>query len=133
METNKNDFFYQRNPAVDILRALTMLLMIFVNNFESINDVPQWMLHSARGVDFLGLSDVVYPVFLFVVGISIPFALENRFRKGLSAGSTLLHIFALCKQINYNLAFTAQGALLLQPGSFRLYLQLSNRGKQAAL
>ena len=93
MDTNKFDFS-QRNAAIDILRALTVWLMIFVNDFWSVNDVPQWMKHAARDVDFLGLADVVFPIFLFAVGMSIPFAIENRFRKGFSELSTVGHILS---------------------------------------
>ena len=93
METKKIDFS-QRDYAIDILRALTVLLMIFVNDFWSIKGVPQWMKHAETNVDFLGLADVVFPIFLFVVGMSIPFALENRIRKGRSDMSTLGHIFS---------------------------------------
>ena len=93
METNKFDFS-QRNFAIDILRALTVWLMIFVNDFWSIKGVPQWMQHSETNVDFLGLADVVFPIFLFVVGMSIPYALENRIRKGYSDMSTIGHIFS---------------------------------------
>jgi len=91
MNVNKTDFT-QRNVAIDILRALTMVLMIFVNHFWYVTGVPQWMLHAKRGVDFLGLADVVFPCFLFVVGMSIPFAIEQRFGKGLSELSTVKHI-----------------------------------------
>ena len=108
METNKNDFFYQRNPAIDILRALTVLLMIFVNDFWSVKGVPEWMQHATSGVDFLGLADIVYPIFLFVVGMSIPFALENRFRKGIAGENTLLHIFSRFFALLVMGAFTQQ-------------------------
>lgn len=84
--------FSQRIAAIDILRALTMLLMIFVNDFWTVDGVPHWMEHAKRDEDFLGLSDVVFPCFLFVVGMSIPFAIENRFSKGLSELSTIKHI-----------------------------------------
>ena len=92
-KTNRIDFS-QRNYAIDILRALTVLLMIFVNDFWSITGVPQWMQHSETNVDFLGLADVVFPIFLFVVGMSIPLAIENRIRKGFSDMSTIGHIFS---------------------------------------
>ena len=91
--TNKGDFT-QRNVAIDILRALTMLLMVFVNDFWSVKGVPQWMLHGKANEDFLGLSDVVFPVFLFVVGMSIPFAIERRFSKGFPELDTLMHILS---------------------------------------
>jgi len=88
----KQTDFTQRNVAIDILRALTMLLMIFVNDFWSITGVPQWMKHADTNVDYLGLSDLVFPVFLFVVGMSIPFAIERRLSKGFSELGTVAHI-----------------------------------------
>ena len=84
--------FTQRNTAIDILRALTMLLMIFVNDFWTISGVPGWMEHAKRTQDMLGLADTVFPCFLFVLGMSIPFAIERRFSKGLSGVSTVGHI-----------------------------------------
>lgn len=84
--------FTQRNEAIDILRALTMLLMIFVNDFWTVNGVPRWMQHANSNEDFLGLADVVFPLFLFVMGMSIPYAIERRFDKGFSELSTIMHI-----------------------------------------
>lgn len=86
--------YSDRNIAIDMLRALTMVLMIFVNDLWTIKGVPHWMLHSETYEDFMGLSDVVFPSFLFAMGMSIPYAIENRFRKGLSAESTLWHIIS---------------------------------------
>ncbi|GHT84898.1 hypothetical protein FACS189420_5830 [Bacteroidia bacterium] len=91
MSTNNNNFT-QRNVAIDILRALTMLLMIFVNDLWSIKGYPDWLGHAKSDQDFLGLADTVFPCFLFVVGMSIPFAIESRFSKGLSGVSTVGHI-----------------------------------------
>jgi len=82
----------QRIVSIDILRALTMLLMIFVNDFWTLKDVPFWMLHRKFGVDGIGLSDVVFPAFLFIVGLSLPYALENRRKKGDSNLQIAVHI-----------------------------------------
>jgi heparan-alpha-glucosaminide N-acetyltransferase len=82
----------QRIVSIDILRALTMLLMIFVNDFWTLKDVPFWMLHRKFGVDGIGLSDVVFPAFLFIVGLSLPYALENRRKKGDSKLQIAVHI-----------------------------------------
>jgi heparan-alpha-glucosaminide N-acetyltransferase len=82
----------QRIVSIDILRALTMLLMIFVNDFWTLKDVPFWMLHRKFGVDGIGLSDVVFPAFLFIVGLSLPYALENRRKKGDSTLQIAFHI-----------------------------------------
>ena len=93
MNTTATDFT-QRDAAIDILRALTMLLMIFVNDFWTVSGIPEWMLHAKSTQDMLGLSDTVFPCFLFVVGMSIPFAIERRFSKGLSGVSTVGHILS---------------------------------------
>lgn len=86
--------FTKRNKGIDHLRAITMVVMIFVNDFWKIRDVPHWLEHAKFGEDFMGLSDVVFPVFLFVVGMSIPYAIERRFSKGLPGESTIGHIFS---------------------------------------
>ncbi|HOY15886.1 MAG TPA: DUF5009 domain-containing protein [Haliscomenobacter sp.] len=84
----------KRLPSIDILRAVTMLLMIFVNDLWSLTHVPHWLLHTAAEEDGMGLSDVVFPAFLFIVGLSIPHALKARLAKGASKGSVMLHILS---------------------------------------
>jgi len=99
----------QRNIAIDIFRALTMFVMIFVNDFWKIHDVPHWLEHAKWGEDFMGLSDVVFPCFLFVVGMSVPLAIENRYSKGYSAESTFGHIFSR------TFALLVMGAFITNP------------------
>jgi len=83
-----------RNNAVDVFRALTMMLMIFVNDLWTLTAVPQWLLHVPANVDGLGLSDVIFPAFLFIVGLSIPFAIKNRWAKGDTNLSILTHVLS---------------------------------------
>ncbi len=82
----------QRLATIDILRALTMILMIFVNDLWSLTNIPSWLGHVERGVDGIGLADVVFPAFLFIVGLSIPFAMENRIRKGDTDWQLVKHV-----------------------------------------
>lgn len=88
-----------RIASIDILRALTMVLMIFVNDLWSLKDIPGWLGHVERGVDGIGLADVVFPAFLFIVGMSLPFAMDNRRKKGESdiqiTGHILLRTISL--------------------------------------
>ena len=42
-----------RVGAIDLLRALTMVLMIFVNDLWSLKDIPAWLEHVESGVDCL--------------------------------------------------------------------------------
>lgn len=81
-----------RIAAIDILRGLTMALMIFVNDLWSVKDAPQWLKHVERDVDGMGLADVIYPAFIFIVGMSLYFAFLNRKAKGDSAVKLLLHV-----------------------------------------
>lgn len=86
--------FLERNHAIDLFRAVTMLFMIFVNDLWSISEVPHWLEHAASTEDMLGFSDVVFPCFLVVLGMSIPFAIERRFDKGFSGESTIGHVLS---------------------------------------
>ncbi len=81
-----------RLKSIDILRALTMLLMIFVNDLWSLSGIPEWLEHKPADVDGMGLADVVFPAFLFIVGLSIPFAIKARIKKGDSRIQILRHI-----------------------------------------
>jgi heparan-alpha-glucosaminide N-acetyltransferase len=81
-----------RVVSIDILRALTMILMIFVNDLWSLKGIPAWLGHVERGVDGIGLADVVFPAFLFIVGLSLPFAVENRRKKGDAEWQLVKHV-----------------------------------------
>jgi predicted acyltransferase len=81
-----------RIASIDIFRALTMLLMIFVNDLWTLHGIPGWLEHTEAHEDGMGLADVVFPAFLFIVGLSIPFALKARINKGESRFTVLIHI-----------------------------------------
>ena len=120
MNSTKIDFT-QRNVGIDLFRALTMFVMIFVNDFWKIHDVPHWLEHAKRGEDFLGLADVVYPCFLFVVGMSIPFAIERRYSKGKTGESTIGHILSRTLALLVMGAFITNSEARLSPDvSYRI-------------
>ena len=104
-------YFASRNHAIDLLRAMIMVLMVFVNDLWRIASYPRWLGHAAVGEDFLGLSDIVFPCFLFVVGMSIPYALEGRYAKGKGTRSTLRHI------LTRSLALMVMGVFLVNTES----------------
>ncbi len=70
-----------RIASIDIFRALTMLFMIWVNDFWTLQDVPKWLEHATVNEDYLGFSDIIFPLFLFIVGLSIPHALQKRLQR----------------------------------------------------
>lgn len=81
-----------RLASIDILRALTMFFMIWVNDFWTLKQVPKWLEHANANEDYLGFSDVIFPLFLFIVGLSIPYAIKNRLNKGNSRWLITKHI-----------------------------------------
>lgn len=88
MPTNQN----LRIAAIDILRALTMLLMIFVNDLWALTNIPSWLEHTAAEADGMGLADVVFPAFLFLVGMSAPLSIRQRQARHESRSRIFLHI-----------------------------------------
>jgi len=83
----------ERIVSIDALRGLVMFSMIFVNDIAGVSNtiVPPWMkhFHGKSGMTFV---DLVFPAFLFIVGMSIPFALGSRLDRGEPLWKTLLHV-----------------------------------------
>ncbi len=74
-----------------------MFTMIFVNDLAGAPKelVPNWMVHFSdrhRGGSGMTFVDLVFPGFLFIVGMSIPFALGSRLNKGEAIWKILLHV-----------------------------------------
>lgn len=80
-----------RVASVDALRGLIILLMVFVNDLGP--GAPSWMLHiQPPNADGMTLADVVFPSFLFIVGISIPLAFEHARMVGRSKLAQFRHV-----------------------------------------
>jgi predicted acyltransferase len=83
----------ERLESLDVLRALIILVMLFVNDLDGVSGVPAWMKHiepsTADGMTFV---DVVFPAFLFMVGVSIPFAIGGRLERGVPAATVWRHV-----------------------------------------
>src|SRR6201996_587139 len=71
-----------RVRSIDAFRAVTVFLMIFVNDIDGMPNTPKWIQHAGMNADALGLADSIFPAFLFLVGLSIPFAFHNRVKRG---------------------------------------------------
>jgi predicted acyltransferase len=81
----------QRILSIDIMRGLTLFLMLFVNDLY-MPGVPAWLGHTAVDFDGMGLADWVFPGFLFMVGMAVPFAVQSRLKKGHTSLTILYHI-----------------------------------------
>jgi heparan-alpha-glucosaminide N-acetyltransferase len=99
----------ERIVSIDAFRGLTMLVMLFVNDIGDygVKNAPYWLYHMSdvwktlyKGrVDGMTLPDVIYPAFLFIVGLSIPIALERRIAKGDSFWKLSWHIVSRAMEL----------------------------------
>ena len=82
-----------RIASIDALRGLVMFTMIFVNELSGVSHeiVPDWMRHY-HGKSGMTFVDVVFPAFLFLAGMSIPFAIGSRLENAEPLWKTILHI-----------------------------------------
>jgi len=80
----------QRVLSVDVLRGLTIALMILVNDPGDWNHVYTQLDHAPW--NGFTLTDFVFPNFLFLVGASIVFSLQSRIAKGNCNVTLSLHI-----------------------------------------
>jgi len=67
--------------------------MIFVNDIAGAPGLPQWMRHMPTLSDGMTFVDLVFPAFLFIVGMSMPFSIGRRLDKENSLLVTWKHIF----------------------------------------
>ena len=81
-----------RIVSIDIFRGLTMLVMIFVNDVAAVYGLPWWTYHAHAQQDLMTYVDMVFPFFLFIVGMSMPLAVERRLKKNPSHAALWLHV-----------------------------------------
>jgi predicted acyltransferase len=77
----------QRLLSLDVLRGITVALMILVNNAGSSKNSYAQLRHSAW--NGCTLTDIVFPTFLFIVGASIVLAFGRRIAQNTPRGLIL--------------------------------------------
>ncbi len=68
-----------------------MMVMIFVNDLDSVKGLPWWTYHRGK-INGLTYVDMVFPAFLFLVGMSLPIAVRARLKRDPSETHLWLHI-----------------------------------------
>jgi hypothetical protein len=69
-----------------------MVVMIFVNEVAAVRGLPWWTYHATAEVNAMTYVDMVFPFFLFVVGLSIPLAIQQRLKKNPSIPALWRHV-----------------------------------------
>ena len=72
----------KRLVSLDAFRGLTIFGMLLVNNIMLDEATPRHFRHAAWN-EGLNFADLVFPWFIFIVGVAIPYAVASHRRKGL--------------------------------------------------
>jgi heparan-alpha-glucosaminide N-acetyltransferase len=112
-----------RVQSVDIFRGFTMMVMVFVNDLSGVKGLPWWNYHIPPGTDGMTYVDMVFPEFLFIVGMAIPLAIQRRIEKGDSPLRLWLHV------ISRSFALIVMGIFLANHG--KLDPELTGIGEEA--
>src|SRR3954453_18228761 len=82
----------ERLLALDVFRGFTLFGMVFVNSIPGKN-YPA-IGHAAW--NGWGFADLIFPFFVFIVGVAIPFAFANRLARGESRSKLFGQILRRC-------------------------------------
>jgi predicted acyltransferase len=102
----------ERLASLDAFRGFDILTMVFVNYIAGMKAIPFILRHAAADMDTFTLTDVVFPGFLFIVGVSIPLALAKRQAEGRTGLSLVGHVLVR------TLALLFLGVLLVNEDRF---------------
>jgi predicted acyltransferase len=81
----------KRLVSIDVLRGVTVGFMILVNNNGN-NDLAYRALNHSAWNGFTP-TDLVFPTFLFIMGVSLVLSSASRLKQGASRGTYVLHVF----------------------------------------
>ncbi|NQU87823.1 MAG: DUF5009 domain-containing protein [Mariniphaga sp.] len=126
---NNSTLKSQRILSIDALRGFDMLMIIFADRFFA-------SLHRGAGTGFTKILadqfdhpnwfgfhfyDIIMPLFLFVVGVVIPFSISKRLTYNPDKRSLYFHLLKRFL-ILFALGWVCQGNILaLEPGSFHIF------------
>ncbi len=81
-----------RFQSIDIMKGIIILLMLFVNNIF-LPDLPPWLSGIEQGNNGWGIAGWVFPAFLFMAGMTIPFAIQKKINDGFTSYDISRQIF----------------------------------------
>jgi predicted acyltransferase len=106
----------ERLFSLDLFRGITIAAMIVVNNQSS--DEAYWPLQHAKW-NGCTPTDLIFPFFLFIVGVSLVFSSHARLERGDSRGALVLHTIRR-SAILFAIGLALNGLAGLPLGSWRI-------------
>ncbi len=83
---------FNRISSIDIMRGLAIFFMLLFNDLY-MKSAVSWPGLQELNAGGTGPADWIFPVFLFLAGVVIPFSFSKRFSRGDSLGEIRKHIF----------------------------------------
>jgi predicted acyltransferase len=127
-EQGQNPLMGERVTSIDFFRGLTMFLLIgestrlygYLENID--NGFIQFLGTQLSHHEWHGLHfwDLIQPFFMFIVGVSIPFAVYNRKKKGVTDQTLLKHA------VKRSLILLLLGWIIYCAGSDHIVFRLQN-------
>lgn len=88
----------ERLLALDVFRGFTLLGMVLVNSHPLLHSHPPgiypWLGHGKWNQG--GFADFIFPFFVFIVGVAIPYSFAKRLQHGVSRGRLFFQIVQRC-------------------------------------
>ena len=106
----------ERLLSLDVFRGATIAAMILVNNPGS--TAAYWPLKHAQWNGWTP-TDLIFPFFLFIVGVSLVFSFESRMRRGDSRRALVLHTLRRSATI-FVIGLLLNGLPHFDPASWRI-------------
>lgn len=82
----------QRLLSLDVFRGFTLLGMVLVNSHPG--EIYPGLGHAKW--NGWGFADLIFPFFMFIVGVAIPYSFANRLARGESREKLFRHILIRC-------------------------------------
>lgn len=108
---------FSRFISLDAFRGFTIMAMLLVNNTVYDQAYPSWLRHAGWG-EGVTFCDLIFPWFLFCVGVAIPFSAAAYRKKGNSIKQYLI------KSLRRSVVLVILGVLIDCSISRRLVIKL---------
>lgn len=86
--------------SLDALRGFDMLMIMGTDHlFRHLSEITKWPFFEILGEQFehttwngFHFYDMIFPLFLFIVGVATPYSVDSRIRKGMTREKILFHV-----------------------------------------
>ncbi len=102
-----------RNLSIDVFRGFAVANMVFFNDLDGVSNIPWWLKHAPQHSNIMTYVDAGFLGFLFIIGLSIPFSIKSRRKKGESTLRIWQHILV-------------RSLLLIAIGAFMVFAEQDN-------